>query len=52
MTLGGWIIMLASTLSVTALFIWCIVKVLRSPTDDHPIHGFEIDLPGKDPPGH
>jgi hypothetical protein len=31
MTLGGWIFMLASTISMTALVIWCFWKVLRSP---------------------
>ena len=45
MTLGGWIIMLVSTLSVTGLFVWCIWKVLTTEGEDEKVHGFEIETP-------
>ena len=33
MTMGGWITMLVSVTFVTALFGWCVYRVLRSPAD-------------------
>ncbi len=45
MTLGGWIIMILSVGSVTALFTWCVVKVLTTPDESEKIHGFEIEPP-------
>ena len=48
MRLGGWIIMLVSTLSVTSLFVWCIVKVLTTQDDQDALHGFEIETPDKE----
>lgn len=48
MTLGGWIIMIASVGTVTILFTVCIYKVLTAPgEEDEKIHGFEVDP--KDP---
>ena len=35
MTSSGWITLLASVGSVTALLIWCIYKVLTAPPRDH-----------------
>jgi hypothetical protein len=32
MTAGGWAIMLISVGAVTVAFIWCIFRVLRTPT--------------------
>lgn len=48
MTIGGWIIMLTSTLSVTVLFIWCIWKVLTTEGEDEKVHGFEAETPDKE----
>jgi len=31
MTLGGWIVMLLSVISVTVVFLWCLWKVLTTP---------------------
>lgn len=45
MTLGGWIIMLVSVGSVSGLFIWCVCKVLTTPSEQESIHGFEIETP-------
>lgn len=45
MTAGGWIIMIASVGSVTALFVWCIYKVLTTPGEEEKIHGFEKEPP-------
>lgn len=53
MTTGGWIIMLISVSTVTLLFVWCIIKVLRSPGEETKMHGFEFETPdektGRDP---
>jgi len=48
MTIGGWIIMLVSTLSVTALFAWCIWKVFTADALDESSRGIEPDLPEED----
>lgn len=47
MTIGGWLVMLLSVGTVTALFIWCIYKVItEKKVEDHHIHGLEdIDTP-------
>lgn len=45
MTAGGWIILLVSVGSVTALFVWCIYRVLTAPTDPDRMHRFEIETP-------
>lgn len=38
MTLGGWIIMIASVGAVTTFFVWCLAKVLRQPESAQHIH--------------
>lgn len=45
MTLGGWIIMLVSTLGVTSLFLWCLYMVLTLPEETDKVHGFEMETP-------
>ncbi len=35
MTTGGWINMILSVGFVTALFVWCITRVLRGPGAKH-----------------
>ena len=45
MTLSGWIIMALSVGSVSALLIWCILKVLRTPEEADHVHGFEQTPP-------
>ncbi len=45
MTFGGWIVMLSSVGWVTALFTWCIFKVLTTPSETKKIHGFEMETP-------
>lgn len=45
MTAGGWIILIASVGTVTALFIWCLVKVLTVPGETEKLHGFEVEPP-------
>lgn len=44
MTFGGWITFLLSTGSVTALFVWCLYKVVSAPKrKDEDMHGaFDI----------
>lgn len=49
MNLGGWIILLISVGSVTALFGWCIYKVLTA-SPEHEMHGFEIETPDEKAP--
>ncbi len=48
MTLGGWLIMVVSVGSVTALFVWCIWKVLTTPRETERLHGFEQETPDKE----
>jgi hypothetical protein len=38
MTLGGWLIMIASVGGVTVLFIWCIFRVLMTPGASNRVH--------------
>lgn len=45
MTTGGWLIMTVSVTAVTLLFVWCIVKVMRSPGEEEKMHGFEFETP-------
>lgn len=45
MTTAGWLIMILSVGSVSALLVWCIVKVLRTPQETERIHGFEQEPP-------
>ena len=45
MTAGGWITMLLSVGFVTALFAWCIRKVLTPPAQPEKLHGFEFETP-------
>lgn len=44
MTLGGWITFLLSTISFSALFAWCLYKVLSTKSlDEDRLHGtFDI----------
>lgn len=48
MTLGGWIIMLVSVASMTALFGWCLYKVLSTPEETKKIHGFDTHTPDQE----
>jgi len=41
----GWIVMLLSVFSVTALFVWCVFKVLTIPEETEHVHGFEQKTP-------
>lgn len=45
MTIGGWIVLSLSISSVTALFGWCIWKVLSIPNETEKLHGFEFETP-------
>lgn len=45
MSFGGWIIMALSVGGVSALFAWCIYKVLTTPGESDRVHGFEIETP-------
>lgn len=45
MTTGGWIILILSVGTVTALFSWCIYKVFTTPGETEHIHGFEFETP-------
>lgn len=40
MTTDGWIIMLISVGTVTALFAWCLWKVLTTPGESEHMRGF------------
>jgi len=44
-TLGGWINMLISVGAVTTLFVWCVIKVIRTPEETKRVHGFEFETP-------
>jgi hypothetical protein len=48
MTLGGWIVMVASVGAVVSLFLWCVYKVLTTPEDADRMHGFEGDFPDRE----
>lgn len=50
MTIGGWIMLIASIGLVTGLFIWCIYKVLSTPEETEHIHGFEQEPPDAENP--
>ncbi len=38
MTLGGWVVMLASIGLVTGLLAWCAVRILRTPEAAEHVH--------------
>jgi len=48
MTPGGWIVMLISVGAVTTLFVWCIVKVLTTPSETKKMHGFDAHTPDEE----
>jgi len=50
MTLGGWIVMLVSVGSVTALFLWCLWVVLTTPEETEHLHGFDAHTPDEKNP--
>jgi hypothetical protein len=35
MTIAGWITLIVSVGGVTALFVWCVIRVLTTPPRDH-----------------
>lgn len=45
MTFWGWLIMILSVGTVTALFAWCIWQVLCVPGEADRLHGVEIETP-------
>ncbi|MGF1450199.1 MAG: hypothetical protein ACFB20_12390 [Opitutales bacterium] len=45
MTTGGLIILVLSVGGVTLLFLWCIFKVLTTPSETAHVHGFEQETP-------
>jgi hypothetical protein len=54
MTLGGWIVMILSVVSVTGIFLWCLWKVLTTPEETEKLHGFSFETPDEKsdkPPG-
>ena len=50
MTTGGWIIMLVSVATVTTLFAWCLLKVLRNPSGTAPVGELDSEEPEREPP--
>lgn len=48
MTAGGWLILILSVGSVVALFVWCIVKVITTPSETEKLHGFDTHTPDQD----
>ncbi|MFP4540864.1 MAG: hypothetical protein ACLFR7_04480 [Opitutales bacterium] len=50
MNLGGWITLIVSVGSVTALFSWCVYKVLTTSGEAERMHGFEIETPDEERP--
>jgi len=48
MTTEGWIVMLLSVGTVSTLFLWCIRKVLTTPSDTEKVHGMELRTPDMD----
>jgi len=45
MTIGGWIIMIASIGSVSVLLVWSIYKIMSTPEEIDHVHGFEFETP-------
>ncbi len=45
MTTEGWIVMLLSVGTVSSLFLWCIRKVLTTPSEVEKVHGMELRTP-------
>lgn len=37
--------MLISVGAVTTLFVWCVIKVIRTPEETKRVHGFEFETP-------
>lgn len=48
MTAAGLAVMLVSIVGITALFAWCIIRVIKAPVGDSEMHGFEVETPDKD----
>ena len=48
MTIGGWIVMGLSVGSVTALFAWCLWRVLSDPQETEHMHGFDKHTPDEE----
>lgn len=48
MTIGGWILFLASLTSVSALFLWCVAKILTVPQEAEHVHGLEVNPEGEE----
>jgi hypothetical protein len=46
MTIGGWIMMLASVVGVTGLLVWCFYRVLATPGATEHLHSqADIETP-------
>ncbi|MCX7712724.1 MAG: hypothetical protein N2035_03525 [Chthoniobacterales bacterium] len=45
MTPAGWFVMILSVGSVTAIFLWCLWLVLKTPEEFKHVHGFEQEIP-------
>ncbi|MFM7606871.1 MAG: hypothetical protein ACKO8Z_16945 [Prosthecobacter sp.] len=45
MSTSGLFVMLASVVTVTLLFSWCIYKVLGTPHETEKVHGVEFQTP-------
>lgn len=39
MTLGGWFVMIVSVGSMLFLFLWCLWKVITTPSETDKLHG-------------
>lgn len=48
MTTAGWLIMIVSVGTVSALFLWCIRKLLSLPPEADRRRGFEIEPPDQE----
>ena len=48
MTLGGWLILVPSVGTVVGLFVWCIYKVLSTPSETEKLHGFDTHTPDEE----
>ncbi len=51
MTIGGWLVLIASVGGVTALLFWSIWKVVTTKGESEHIHGFEAEPPDVKNPG-
>ncbi len=43
MTLSGWVVMILAVGGVTALLVWCVAKVLRTPDAPEHLHS-QVDI--------